>query len=417
MDNKLIKENERTTYKQKTDNDIQDVDGALDGITIFRFAHMWRSSNVGGVEAYLSNLNNHLLKRNKMRILQMYLVHADVPLNMEIEPIGRGELVWIPSYIKSNSAQQMNIAQWIYSKIKRLKRCQVDICHDFLLSSLANYKINLALFHWISEDSPIVFDYFNERNIPYAVVNHFQNSRLNIRVIKKQISAVRSIGGVSNVDVPSFLRSRFANLSDGIDTDFFNPLKAVPLESKSDSALILLPSRITEGKGHLDAVKALCLLVNDAVDAVLAFAGVTSSPVLMSNLQRTIMEKGLQERVIFTGNLSAEELRNWYAASSVVVLPSFSEGLGKVLLEAQAMEKPTVAYNVGGVPEAIEHSVTGYLVKKGDVEGLARRLKELIYDPEKRHEMGERGRKLVIERFSMQSLTIRHEEFIRQCIE
>jgi phosphatidyl-myo-inositol dimannoside synthase len=211
--------------------------------------------------------------------------------------------------------------------------------------------------------------------------------------------------------VPGFIGARFTNLSDGVDTNFFHPGKAVSPESRVKHPLILLPSRITEGKGHLDAIKALLLLLNESVSATLAFAGVVQSPALMDNLQRIISEVGLQERVIFAGALSPEELRNWYAASSLVLLPSYAEGLGKVLLEAQAMERPVVAYDVGGVPDALRHPETGYLVKKGDIEGLVSRLRQLIEEPGIRREMGERGRKFVVERFSMESLTARHEQF------
>jgi len=124
-----------------------------------------------------------------------------------------------------------------------------------------------------------------------------------------------------------------------------------------------------------------------------------------------VSEERLETHVLFEGELASEELRNWYAASTVVVLPSYSEGLGKVLLEAQAMERPAIAYDTGGVREAIRHSETGYLVKKGDIKGLASRLKELINDPDKRCEMGKQGRKFVDVKFSMESLAMRHEEF------
>lgn len=372
---------------------------------------MSRNASSGGVEAYLWNLNRCLLMRNKMRILQMYLAPDSGQFDIEIEQIGRGELIWIPSIFKSNCGQQLNFAQRAWAKVWRFKSHQVNICHDLLLSTLANYQIHLAVFHWISEDSPIVLEYLNKRSIPFVVVNHFLNKRLTRRYIRRQISKARAIGGVSNIDVPGFIGNRFTNLSDGVDTDFFHPEKVVSPERKINGPLILLPSRITEGKGHLDAVKALCLLLSKGVNASLVFAGIMQSPSLMKNLQRIISEEGLQERVIFAGALSPEELRNWYAAATIVILPSYAEGLGKILLEAQAMERPVVAYNVGGVPEAMRNSETGYLVKKGDIEGLASRLKELIEEPDMRREMGQRGRKFVVERFSMESLTIRHEEF------
>ena len=402
---------EQHNHRRKAKAIIEPSSSALDGIILFRFAHMLRSSSSGGVEAYLKNLNRQLLERNKMQILQMYVTAEGEASGVEVERIGRGELIWIPSFIKSNLWQQRSKMKKLWAKINGPFGTQSIINHDLLLSTLANYQINLAVFHWISEDSPIVLDYLNRRSVPFVVVNHFQNARLNRRCIRRQISKARAVGGVSSVNVPSFLSSRFTNLSDGIDTDFFQPGKAIPLERKIKDPLIMLPSRITEGKGHIDAVKALGWLAHARISAVLVFAGRSESPAFMEKLQRVISEEGVQERVIFAGKLSSEELRNWYAASSLVLLPSYSEGLGKVLLEAQSMERPAAAYEVGGVTEAIQHSETGYLVKKGDIEGLASRLKEFIEDPDMRREMGKRGRTFVIERFSMESLTIRHEEF------
>ena len=372
---------------------------------------MSRNASSGGVEAYLWNLNRHLLQRNRMRILQMYLVPESGPFDVEIEQVGQGELIWIPSILKSKSGQQMTKAQRLWAKLREQSDTKFLICHDILLSTLANYQINLAVFHWISEDSKIVLHYLNKRQVPIAVINHFENVRLKLRYIKRQISEARAIGGVSNIDVPSFVRSRFTNLSDGVDTDFFHPEKAVPLARKIESPLILLPSRITEMKGHLDIVRALGLLAREGVSAILAFAGRQESSAFTEKLRRVMAKEGVQERVIFVGELNHEELRNWYAASDIVVLPSYAEGLGKVLLEAQAMQKSAVAYNVAGVPEAVRHGDGGYLVGKGDIEGLASRLKELLENQEKRYKMGECGRRFVLERFSLESLTIRHENF------
>ena len=407
---------ERYAHRRETEAIKEPTSGALDKITLFRFAHMRRSSSSGGVEAYLWNLNRHLLQRNRMQILQMYLVSEDGPFDVEIEQVGQGELVWIPSLLKNKSEQQMTKARRLWAKLRGQLGTKFLVCHDILLSTLTNYQINLAVFHWISEDSRIVLDYLNKRRVPFVVVNHFQNARLKRRYIKRQISKARAIGGVSNIDVPSFVRSRFTNLSDGVDTDFFHPEKAVPLARKIESPLILLPSRITEGKGHHDAIRALGWLVREGFGAILVFAGRQDSAPFIESLKRIISEEGVQEQVLFVGELNLEELRNWYAASDIVVLPSYSEGLGKVLLEAQAMEKPAVAYDVGGVAEAIQHSETGYLVKKGDVEGLTRQLEELLEDSDRRCKMGDRGRRFVLDRFSFHALIARHEDFYCRAI-
>lgn len=395
---------------------IAEGKGVLDGITLFRYAHMWMDMNAGGVEAYLANLNRYLLQRNKMRILQMYLRHENQSSRVEIEQIGKGELVWIPSCQTFNSKSRIRILPRLWSRLIRLCRRgqQNAISHDVLFSTLSNYRPNLAVFHWISEDSEVVIDYFRDKRIPIAVINHFQNARLKRRMIRKQISKAHGIGGVSDIGVPAFLRSQFTNLSDGVDTDYFHLDMAKPLARINQNHIILLPARITKQKGHIDAVRALGMLVRLRMSVALVFAGKLArdeNTDILYELQKVIEEESVRDRVIFAGDLSPEELRNWYAASSIVLLPSYSEGLGKVLLEAQAMERPVIAYDAGGVSEAIRHLETGYLVKKGDIEGLSRKIEEIIKEPSIRHEMGEQGRKYVVERFSMEELTKRHEEF------
>lgn len=407
---------EQFAYRRETEDNKEVPSGILDGITLFRFAHMARNASSGGVEAYLWNLNRHLLQRNRMRILQMYLVPESGPFDIKIEQVGRGELVWIPSILKSNSGQQTTKARRLWARLRGRLDPNFLVCHDMLLSSLARYQPSLAVFHWISEDSRIVLDFLNNKRVPFVVINHFQNTRLKRRLIRSQISKALAIGGVSGIDVPVFVRSRFINLSDGVDTDFFHPGKAVPLERKIKDPLILLPSRIVEGKGHLDSIRALGRLMREGRRAVLVFAGRQESAALIEKLKRAISEDGVQESVIFAGELDPEELRNWYAASDLVVLPSYAEGLGKVLLEAQAMEKPVVAYDVGGVVGAVKNRESGYLVRRGDIAGLVRRLKELLEHDDRKHKMGCRGRRFVFSHFSIEQMVTRHEKFYTEAI-
>jgi glycosyltransferase involved in cell wall biosynthesis len=75
-----------------------------------------------------------------------------------------------------------------------------------------------------------------------------------------------------------------------------------------------------------------------------------------------------------------------------LVLPSFSEGLGRVVLEAMACGRPVIGTRVGGIPEMIEDEITGLLVSPGDPNGLAESLLRLLEDPKLAEAMGRRGR-------------------------
>ena len=75
----------------------------------------------------------------------------------------------------------------------------------------------------------------------------------------------------------------------------------------------------------------------------------------------------------------------------VFVLPSMSEGLGRVVVEAMATGTPVIGSQVGGIPEMVEDGVTGFLVQPGDETMLAERLRWILEHPDEAWEMGRRA--------------------------
>lgn len=100
--------------------------------------------------------------------------------------------------------------------------------------------------------------------------------------------------------------------------------------------------------------------------------------------------KGIRDRVHFLGK--QDNVQNKLAISDIMVMPSELESFGLAALEGMACKVPSIATNVGGVPELIEHGKTGYLADVGDVDMMARCALELLRDPEKLKIMGESAR-------------------------
>ncbi len=100
------------------------------------------------------------------------------------------------------------------------------------------------------------------------------------------------------------------------------------------------------------------------------------------------------------GRLSLEQTRAIMKDCYCLVLPSLSEGLPRVLMEAQALGKPVIGSNVGGIPELIEDGKNGFLFRAGDSDELAEKLKILLGDKNLSIEMGRRGREFVGKNFS-----------------
>jgi glycosyltransferase involved in cell wall biosynthesis len=106
-----------------------------------------------------------------------------------------------------------------------------------------------------------------------------------------------------------------------------------------------------------------------------------------------------------------------YAIADFVLIPAVEPTTFDLMAaEAQAMARPVIAYDSGGVPEAFIPGKTGWLVKNGDVLALAERLTQLEEDPEARLRMGRSGRDFVLEHFTLRSLVERHEALYRRLL-
>ena len=86
-----------------------------------------------------------------------------------------------------------------------------------------------------------------------------------------------------------------------------------------------------------------------------------------------------------------------------LVLPSYSEGLPNVVLEAFAAGVPVVATAVGGIPEIVADGENGYLVPPGDATALAARMRDLLGSRSRRREMGQRGKERVQEEYTFET--------------
>ena len=97
------------------------------------------------------------------------------------------------------------------------------------------------------------------------------------------------------------------------------------------------------------------------------------------------------------------DLDSLIGAAEVVVLPSFTEGLPNVALEASAAGVPLVATAVGGTPEVVADNETGFLVPSGSPDAIAAKVGQLLRDPRLRTRMGSAGRERMRLRFTFEA--------------
>jgi glycosyltransferase involved in cell wall biosynthesis len=122
----------------------------------------------------------------------------------------------------------------------------------------------------------------------------------------------------------------------------------------------------------------------------------------------------LDRSTFFLGR--CENIAELLSISDVCVLSSKAEGFSNSILEYMASACPVVATDVGGAREAIVEDQTGYLVESGDDLTMAERIVSLLQGPEKARVMGERGRRVVEEKFSCAVQLRRTEELYEKLL-
>jgi glycosyltransferase involved in cell wall biosynthesis len=154
------------------------------------------------------------------------------------------------------------------------------------------------------------------------------------------------------------------------------------------------PSRVIVAAGRLSPEKGFDVLIEAAASVLAAdpAAGIVifGEGPLRPELERQVRDRGLAGRVVLPGFRS--DLDALLAAADVVTLPSFTEGLPNVALEASAAGIPVVATAVGGTPEVIAAGDTGFLVPPGRPDELAASLARLLRDPRLCAALGAAGR-------------------------
>lgn len=123
-----------------------------------------------------------------------------------------------------------------------------------------------------------------------------------------------------------------------------------------------------------------------------------------AGLEQAIADAGLQSRIQLTGALPQDAVFAYLKHAKALVLPSFFETHGIVLLEAAAFGKPVVATAVGGIPEVVDNLETGLLVPPDNPGALAAAINYLDTQPQEAARMGENGRQRVQSHFTWEKI-------------
>jgi len=156
--------------------------------------------------------------------------------------------------------------------------------------------------------------------------------------------------------------------------------------------------RLSPEKGQDLMLRALARLEANSGRPRVVFLGEGPEGERLKSLARVL---NVTDQVIFAGYRPA--IHEYLRAMDLVVLPSRSEGLPNVVLEAQASSKPVVAYRVGGVAETIDHGETGWLVTPEDTEALSQAIRHVMRSPEEAERVGNAAARRLFPKFSVET--------------
>ncbi|MFB0559692.1 MAG: glycosyltransferase family 4 protein [Candidatus Lokiarchaeia archaeon] len=343
----------------------------------------------GGSERYCQQLSKHLAERgHKLHVITSKL-KADSDINEKkdgyhIHRCPCAGIIW-----------RVNPATFIMHKLLKAK---ADIIHAhsyiFLTSNQAALTKKLTRIpfllhlHGGIDFSPLTNDFSTRFKL------YFKKSLYDRTLGKWTVQAADAVASVSKRDIElakqlwDLDKEKLYWVPNAVNLDKFNRNSC---NENKDPLNVVFIGRLEAWKGAITFLEVAKLVRKERDDVNFLMIGDGS-------LKNYILNNTVNAHVKALGQIPHTMIPNILSEASVLVLPSYIEGLPTVCLEALASKVPVVASKVGGIPEVIRDGETGFLFSSGNAHLCAKKVLRLLTDEKLRRRMGERGRKLV-ERF------------------
>jgi glycosyltransferase involved in cell wall biosynthesis len=212
------------------------------------------------------------------------------------------------------------------------------------------------------------------------------------------------IMGISKSVVDSFHKSPKVHLTpNGFDPNECDPALVKPICSQllpEQTQIIGFLGEISEQKGASVLMNALPSVLAKHSDVICVFVG--SDPFkYIQKLSQLAEQYGIKQHVIFWGESHRADTQSLLKRFTVFVMPSFSEGFSRSLLEALALERPAVASDIAAHKELITNGVNGLLYNVNDFSTCADAINTILADPIKAAEYGKHGRQIAMSNYTI----------------
>jgi len=364
--------------------------------------HLRDSSGIFGAERVILTLGNHIDKnRFDFKLLCMRrddgrsekLIKFARDLGIDVHSVDMNGKINVTAIGEIRNFLRKNNIRIIHSH---------DFKSDFysMVSSIGLKISKVATAHGSTRDSILkrFYLYWDEK-ILYRLFHRIVAVSENLRcfLIKR---------GVPDTKIEV--------IQNGLDINLLYPQKdtqETPLEVPPGRTIFGVIGRLYPDKGHRFFLEALSKVadVQPGVYGLIVGDGPASQ-----TIRGCIRELKLEKLVRMCGVRS--DMQAVYGMLDCLVIPSLTEGLPYVLLEAMANHVPVIATTVGDIPELIDDRTTGYLVSPGDSITLAERMMELIELSEKTKEIADCAHRRVVKHFSAKRMVRQTEDMYNKLL-
>jgi glycosyltransferase involved in cell wall biosynthesis len=194
-------------------------------------------------------------------------------------------------------------------------------------------------------------------------------------------------------------------IHNGVDLNKFYPKKHTNIIDESqDIVTIGMMAHLSPFKGWYDFIKTINIIQRKSTKKIKAL--IIGDGVMRKELEEEVVRLELSNIIKFTGYVdNVKELLN---KLDIFLFTTHREGLSVAVLETLSTALPIVATDIGGIKEQIDIDKNGYILPKGDIEGMAQKCLKLIEDKELRIKMGKKSREIAEQRFSEKRMLQEH---------
>ncbi len=339
----------------------------------------------GGIEKCISTLANTLCKNYQVNVISTYKLYEkpSFPIDDRVKITylipdlspSKNEFIDSVKHLKFIKGFKLGITNLkvLYLKKKKMIEAIKNCDSDVIISTRDIHN------DWLGKyGNPNILKIGWEHN-------HHNNDKKYINKIIKSVSKLDYFVLVSK-ELEEFYRQKvkckIVYIPNTLD---YYPKKVSDLEEKR----IISVGRLSEEKGYLDLIDVFSLVHQVYPDWKLDIIGDGNQK---ENIQKKIEEYGLKDFIILHGFQNKEYINQLLQKSSVYVMCSYTESFGIVLLEAFSFGIPCVAFDSAkGATEIISNNWDGYLIKDRNKEIMAKKVCELISNPNRRIIMGANG--------------------------